>query len=571
MNNLTKLDINTQRQQFFLQDRGINQQTSPIQKEYNSAHLKPLIKDTLSFKGTTLKKSDFAGFDIYVIEKYKPNIQKFKDKNDLQIFAQNEILKLKDKDFSGRQQETTVQRKNMLEEWFNYVIKENDAYSNTQQLVILASITKELKPDNDAIPPVLNKGVLANTIVELETRLKNNPKENFDFNKVYQNNLRTAITNIVSAHKGFTGWVVIPSMKNDAKKFNKNVEKLKILSHPQWCTKSFNAEPYLQKGDIHIYLKNGMPVLCIRLDGDIVEEIQGEKNNNKIPSKYFDIFNEYQNEHKFNLSKRCKNNVEQAENTKIKIENIVKKLGNCTKLESIDDAVQLLKYFGIQSIKTPKGLEISHYNAFYEGLSFEDMGIDENKLFKYIYKINGDVSFQSSTATNLGNLEYIDGNVSFFFSEMETLGKLKEIKGNVFFGNSNIINTGKLEYIGGDAIFGGSKLRELSNIKTIAGKADFSYSIVTSIGNLEEIKGNTKFGLCPLKNTNKLKKIGGNADFRCSEIYSLDNLEYIGGNVYIAEAFNLKKESLDKTIINGIVDENTKPQIVLNNYSSILD
>ena len=73
----------------------------------------------------------------------------------------------------------------------NYVTKENDAYSNTQRLVILAAVTKDLKSNNDTIPPALNKGVLAATVTELEERLKANPKENFDFNKMYQNNLRT--------------------------------------------------------------------------------------------------------------------------------------------------------------------------------------------------------------------------------------------------------------------------------------------------------------------------------------------------------------------------------------------
>ena len=41
---------------------------------------------------------------------------------------------LKEKDFGGRQEETRIQRKEMLKEWFDYVIKENDAYSNTQFL-----------------------------------------------------------------------------------------------------------------------------------------------------------------------------------------------------------------------------------------------------------------------------------------------------------------------------------------------------------------------------------------------------------------------------------------------------
>ena len=145
----------------------------------------------------------------------------------------------------------------MLKEWFDYVIKENDAYSNAQRLIILSAITKDLKANNDIIPPVLNKGVLAQTITELEEKLKVNPRENFDFNKMYQNNLRTTYLEDSSTGETMTGWVVIPSKINDSENFEKNVDKLKTLSHNSWCTKSFNAEPYLSKGYFHVYLENG--------------------------------------------------------------------------------------------------------------------------------------------------------------------------------------------------------------------------------------------------------------------------------------------------------------------------
>ena len=193
--------------------------------------LSKTLNQPVSFKGNVLKKSDFKGVDLAVIERYKPNIQQFKSKEDLQTFAESKVNELKEKDFGGRQEETKVQRKAMLKEWFDYVIKENDAYSNTQRLVILSAITKDLKPNNDTIPPVLNKGVLADTISELETRLKNKPKEIFDFSKMYQNNLRTSFIEDSSTGETMTGWVVIPSKENDPENFEQNVEKLKTLSN----------------------------------------------------------------------------------------------------------------------------------------------------------------------------------------------------------------------------------------------------------------------------------------------------------------------------------------------------
>ena len=43
-----------------------------------------------------------------------------------------------------------------------------------------------------------------------------------------------------------------------------------------------------------MYLENGNPKLGVRFVGDEVAEIQGQRNNSKIPLKYFDTFMEYQ-------------------------------------------------------------------------------------------------------------------------------------------------------------------------------------------------------------------------------------------------------------------------------------
>ena len=268
---------------------------------------KTLNSSSVAFKGPVFAKKDFEGVDLAVIEKYKPNIQQFKSKDDLQKFAENKINEIKEKDYGGRQEETKIQRKAMLKEWFDYVTKENDAYSNTQRLVILAAVTKDLKANNDTIPPVLNKGVLAATVTELEERLKANPKENFDFNKMYQNNLRTNFMKDSDTGETMTGWVIIPSKTNDPVNFEKNVEKLKTLSHKNWCTKSFNAEPYLSEGDFHVYLENGQPKLGVRFVNDEVEEIQGEKNNGKIPPKYLEKFKNHQQECDIKLSYNSQN------------------------------------------------------------------------------------------------------------------------------------------------------------------------------------------------------------------------------------------------------------------------
>ena len=498
-------------------------------------NLAPLKQDTVSFKGNVLKKSDFKGVDLAVVERYKPNIQQFKSKEDLQAFAENKIKELfinpenfQDgktlkqlqgdnlKDFGGRQEETKVQRKAMLKEWFDYVIKENDAYSNTQRLVILSAITKDLKSNNDTIPPVLNKGVLADTISDLEAKLKNNPKENFDFNKMYQNNLRTSFMKDTSTGETMTGWVVIPSKENDPKNFEKNVEKLKTLSHNNWCTKSFNAEPYLSQGDFHVYLENGEPKLGVRFVGNEVQEIQGEKNNGKIPVKYLDVFLKYQEVNNFLTNTCSQSQIHTALRAKQEIEELKRTID--ININGISGVIKLFEYFNKKPQVLENGLlSISDYIMHNNNcITLSDLDISEDQLFKYISEIRGFASFSDSEVTNLGNLESIKGDAFFAWSNNINLGKLKKIDGSLSLSSSKIKDLRELEYVGRDADFENSNIQSLGKLKTINGNASFLDSKLESLGVLE--------------------KIGGCANFRYSIVKDLGNLKLVGKNVYLGKS-----------------------------------
>jgi len=517
-------------------------------------NLAPLKQDTVSFKGAVLKKSDFKGVDLAVIEKFKPNIQQFKKKEDLQTFAENKIRSvmlnsfqhrhdepaLKDinsddlKDFGGRQEETKIQRKAMLKEWFDYVIKENDAYSNTQRLVILSAITKDLKPNNDNIPEVLNKGVLAQTITELEEKLKTNPKEKFDFNKMYQNNLRTSFMKDSSTGETMTGWIIIPSKENDPENFEKNVEKLKTLSHNSWCTKSFNAKPYLSAGDFHVYLENGQPKLGVRFIGDAVQEIQGEENNGKIPLKYLEVFKNHQTQSQLSLSNSAKKQLERAEVVKVEVERIKQKLGSVIELNTIDDAIKIFDYLGITSKQKNGKLVISHYAHCSDQYNMEDIGINENKLLDYVSEIKDYAQFASCSANKLTSIKSIGGYADFRHSNITDLGNLETIGDCAYFDYSKVINLGKLKRIGGYTSFKNSKITDLGMLQAIGNSADFSHSQITSLGNLQSIGGNTDFTKTQITDLGHLESIGGNADFNNSIITSLGNLKKIGGNANLS-------------------------------------
>lgn len=536
-------------------------------------NLAPLEKDTVSFKGRVFKKTDFQGIDYYVIERFQPNIQKFKTKEDLQTFANNLIKEIKEKDYPARKDEISAQRKAMLNEWYKYILEENKAYTTTQRLIILKSITKNLSSNNDSIPPVLNKGVLASTITEINNRLEQKPNEKIDFNKIYQNKLMATFLEETNTGETETKWIIIPSKTNDPENFEHNVDKLKVLSHKNWCTKSYNAKPYLEQGDFHVYLENGQPKLGVRFEKNKIAEIQGELNDSKIPIKYLEEFKTHQKEGKYKLTSFAKEALEDAENHKILVEEAKAKLGKATDVKTIDDAIKILKYLDTNPrLNNDNTLTISSYGQGRILVAhLSDLGIKENDLFKYIKKINGNANFENTEVTNLGNLEYIGKNASFEGSRIENLGNLQVIGGdanfecskltslnklncikgsanfeysmvedlgelleiglNANFKNSQIKTLGKLEEIKRNADFSNSEINDIGNLEIIGNNAIFSNSKITNLKNLETIGGNADFQYSDVSNLSQLKKIGKNADFRESKIKTLGNLKYIGGDV----------------------------------------
>ena len=139
---------------------------------YNQKHcqqrfsnLTPLKCDTFSFGA--MKKNQFSGIDAIVVNKFKAPIERFNTAEDLQDWSKVKADKIIKKDYKGRHTETQIQRKAILKEWTDYVLKENDAYTNTITLLIFDGITKDLKADNDTLPPILNKGILGGYFVYL--------------------------------------------------------------------------------------------------------------------------------------------------------------------------------------------------------------------------------------------------------------------------------------------------------------------------------------------------------------------------------------------------------------------
>jgi len=530
-----------------------NLTSAPKQKFGTASPLAPLAKDTISFGA--MKKPQFDGIDYMVVERFKPPIEKFNSNDDFQAWCAEKIKSdYLDKDFSGRKKETRIQRKAMLKEWSDYVLKENDAYNNAMALLILTAITKDLKPKNDNIPPVLNKGVLADCISEIDRNLKTDKNYHADLNKMYQNKLRALYLEDTKTGETETKWIIIPSKKHDPENFEKNVEKLKTLSHKNWCTKSFNAKPYLEKGDFHAYLENGQPKLGVRFVKNKIEEIQGEKNNRKIPVTYLDIAKNHINEHELNLSDKTEKEIHSAEKVKAEVEKIKSDLTDAIKAK---DTVKIFNYLGYGCTQDDDGkLILEKYNQPSGLYTFADCGIDENWLLEKVKEIKGDADFENSNAKELNNLEAIGGDAifrkskiknlpmlksiggdaMFNYSEIELIPNLEIIGGSASYAYSNIKDLGGLEEIGGDAIFESSEIKDLGNLEMIGGNAFFNASKVKTLGKLKYINGDAYFDYSVLETLSNLEEIGGDAIFESSEIKDLGNLEKIGGDAYFADS-----------------------------------
>lgn len=487
-------------------------------RPYNTPQNTPSKQD-IAFGA--MKKSQFSGIDLVCIEKFKAPIEKFNKNEDLQNWAKQKLDLILNKDYGGRQIETIDQRISILHSWKKYIEQNNT--SSTGGLLILSSITKGLTNNSDKIPPILHH----NTIKEIMTRINNG--EDININKAYQAKLKSMYMNFVDSKKPEAKWIQIPSEEHDPQNYEKNIDKLKILSFEKWCTHSFRAAQYLKEGDFHIYFVNNKPAIGIRFKDGIINEIQGIKNDNQIPPQYYEEVKKhvknykktlkvkgymYHAKHSYKVYKKeqaafakVKKDLNKAIATKdygtifdyldlsinnkkdnifSRVSNKIKKIISGEETKTNTNATTPIK---LKSYTQPGNIEKLHDKGLSRNITFKDLEIDENELFKNVTEIEGNADFFNSNLTSLHNLEKIHGNATFSNSPLKNLEKLKYIGGCAYFNSSSITSLKALEEIGGDAIFINSPITSLEHLKKIGGNALFNSSSVKDLGELQTING----------------------------------------------------------------------------------
>jgi len=412
------------------------------------------IYDSVSF--SALKKSNFKGIDLLVVNAQKAPIEKFNSNDDFQNFCSEKMLEIHSSEYPAKNTEIANERKKILKEWYYYLFDSANEIQPSVSLYILSSIVKNLKAKNNKLPPKLNITALNITLDKIENDVfknsteKNNASQNnnalqIDFLKKYQETLKNLFLNgFNESLKNMTQWIVIPSREHDSLNYRTNIEKLKALSCKTWCTNGYEAQQYLKKGNFHIYFEDGKPKLGIRFINDEIYEIQGEKNDTLIPLKYFDSVMEHIKD--YNQSIVVQEEIEEANKTKNKFEELKNKIapGKFSDLQP----KEIFELFNIQAKNTSDNLLIlSEYRQPDFSLSYEDFGIDENELFK--------------------NVKEIEGNADFAYSRVKKLANLERVGGNIYFPRSNITDKGNLKYVGGNISLGSIKIEGLEGVECL--------------------------------------------------------------------------------------------------------
>ena len=437
-----------------------------------------------------MKKSNFEGFDLVCVNRFKAPIEKFNSLENFHAWAKAKLTeKLKTQQYATNDYVITAERNDILETW-NAFFSKNESYKKNPalSLIIANGITHNLSKTNKDIPPILYPKALSETLEQIKQNLSEIKGYSFNFEKIYSGKLRNIVMKDVETIKNTneTKWIRIPSADNDDENFDLNVEKLRILSHRTWCTKFTHARPYLSAGDMYIYLNKGLPQVCIRILNDSISEIQGKKNNGNIPLNELNNIIDFINKEK--LDPRLVNeNIKNAKEAKLDFLRHRKRLKN---LKNENDPKEILAIFNIRAkINENGGLVISHYEQPSKFYTFQDLGLNENKLF--------------------ANLTKIEKSADFAYSSLKILDNLEEIGQDAFLNHSLITKLPKLKSIGGIAKFSDSKLKEAPELKSIGSNTWMSNCEDIKFDSLETVDGTLFITDSKIKILPKLHTVSG--------------------------------------------------------------
>ena len=121
-----------------------------------------------------------------------------------------------------------------------------------------------------------------------------------------------------------------------------------------------------------------------------------------------------------------------------------RKPANSNKIRTFE---KRLNAFGINTtVDKNNKLVLSEYRQPAEGVTFEDIGINEDKLLKNVSTIKGNADFTDSKATSLGSVKVIEGDIILENHNLQDLGELAHVAGSRYCDDSNYLLKFELMY-----------------------------------------------------------------------------------------------------------------------------
>lgn len=239
-----------------------------------------------------MKPNQFKGLDYAVVRKFKAPVEKFNSIQDLQIWAEDLLKRSYKLEYKSSSYSAEIERKLSINSWKDFINSKLQDWSPAKCLLVYTSMMKNLRFNNEEVPPLIKEDILSDSISLIEAKLAVNKDLQIDFNKFYKQSLKNYF--LKGLPSNYTGWVKMMPKRLDAENYERNVEKLKLLSNKNWCTKKdAHAKSHLEYDEMHIYLEKGYPKLGVRISGCEIQEVQGEKNNSVIPTKYLNELHNY--------------------------------------------------------------------------------------------------------------------------------------------------------------------------------------------------------------------------------------------------------------------------------------
>ena len=408
-----------------------------------------------------MSKSKFQDIDLCCVNQFKAPIEKFNTQDDFNNWVREQInILLKDEKLQTPDtpmNPVVKDKPQRIKEWVDALYGSNSKYFDKPAcaLLILTSVFKDLKYDHDTIPSTYNEEIVDITVSEMKKQLELNPKRQFDFDKLYKQNLAKKYITEEKRRQGLPSdyakpfWIKIDSRGASPSEFEENIQKLKAMSSPLWCT----------------------------------------SKEHKIPFKYSQIVDDKIQELNMPISKDSpfpphRSLARHASQLWRDIPDAIKE----------KDYLKIMEYLGLEPIVLEDGtISLKEFSGYPTSLDyFKKYGINERDFVEKIKIVRGNARFHSDGLKDTVNLEEVGGNLDFYGSSIVSLNRVKRVGGNLNLYDSKIEQLGELEEIGGGLTVGDAPLKDFGNLKRVKGVVAIGNNLIPFIPQLEEA-GNMDF------------------------------------------------------------------------------